>query len=99
MAVFPQYRRNSRGRRACGVSVSRFRKSYDFSAVIDGAGLPVIAAHCRQSAHVAGSPKKRNALKECAEAANVFAVRVRDSCFGHTDGFPALVDPAPFDPT
>ena len=35
----------------------------------------------------------------CAEAANVFTVRIRNSCFGHTDGFPAVVDPAPVDPT
>lgn len=48
---------------------------------------------------MAGSPKKRNARKKCAEAANVFAVRIGNSCFGHTDGFAAVVDPAPVDPT
>src|SRR5579872_1985657 len=87
------------GQAGCRVSVSRFRKSHDFSAVVDGAGLPVIAAHRRESAHMAVSPKKRNASKKCAEAANVFAVRIRFRYFGHPNSFPAVVDPAPVDPT
>ena len=59
---------------------------------------PLLPPTRRESAHVAVSPKKRNARKVCAEAANVFAVRIWNSCFGHTDGFPAVVDPAPVDP-
>src|ERR1700683_1265465 len=57
-----------------GVHGTVFGISDDFSAVIDGAGLPIISAERRKSAHVAESPKKRNARKVCAEAANVFAV-------------------------
>ena len=60
---------------------------------------PLLPPSCRESAHMAVSPKKRNARKECAEAANVFAVRIGNSCFRHTDGFAAVVDPAPVDPT
>jgi hypothetical protein len=37
--------------------------------------------------------------KVCTEAANVFAVRVRDSRFGQTDRLPGLVDPAIVGPT
>jgi hypothetical protein len=69
------------------------------SAVIDGAGLPVISAHRRERAHVAVLPKKRTTRKPCAEAANIFAVRIGDRCFGHTDHFAALVDLAPVHPT
>ena len=76
-----------------------FPKSYYFSAVIDSAGLPVISAHRRESDHVAVSPKKRTTRKYCAEGANVFTVRIWNRCFGHTDSFPAIVDPAPVDPT
>src|SRR5690348_18034406 len=43
----------------------------------DALPISVIAAHGRESAHVAVSPKKRNARKLCPEAANVFAVRIR----------------------
>ena len=48
---------------------------------------------------MAVSPKKRNARKVCAEAANVFAIRIWISCFGLTNGFPAVVDPTPVNPT
>ena len=44
-------------------------------------------------------PKKRKARKVCAEAANVFAVRIGNRCFGQTDGFPGVVDPVVVDPT
>ena len=84
---------------ACGVHGTVFGISDDFFAVIDSAGLPVISAERRKSAHVAVSPKKRNARKVCAEAANVFAVRIWFSCFGLTNGFPEVVDPAPVNPT
>src|ERR1700738_2484193 len=45
------------------------------------------------------SPKKPAAQKPRAEAPNVFAVRIGDRCFGHTDHFAALVDLAPVHPT
>src|SRR5262245_43618070 len=86
-AFFPQYRRCSPARCAgwaSRVRDSRFGIACDFSAVIDSAGLPVISAHCRESAHVAVLPKKRTTRKLCAEGANVFAVRIRDRCFGRT---------------
>jgi hypothetical protein len=50
----------------------------------------------RSSRSRCGSARKR---KVCAEAANVFAVRIWISCFGHTNGFPAVIDPAPVNPT
>ena len=84
---------------ACGVHGTVFGKSDDFSAVIDGAGLPIISAERRKSPHVAVSPKERNARKVCVEAANVFAVRIWIRCFGITNGFPAVVDPAIVIPT
>src|SRR6266567_4215525 len=87
------------GRWASGVSDSRFRSSCDLSAVIDSAGQPVISAQRRESAHVAVLPKKRATRKPCAEGAKVFAVRIWNRCFGHTDRFPAVVDPAPVHPT
>src|ERR1019366_2320789 len=62
--------------RAGGVHHTVFRISYDLSAVIDGAGLPVIPAHRWQSAHDAVLPKKRKTRKVCAEPANVFAIRI-----------------------
>ena len=67
--------------------------------VIDSGRLPVISADRRQSAHVAVLPNKRTTGKSCAEAAQVFAVRVRDSRFGKTHGYPAVVDSVPPDPT
>src|SRR5690242_10911812 len=79
LAVLPQYRSFHRGRRTGRVRVSRFGKSHDLSAVIDGAGLPVVAAKCGKSAHMAVAPKKRNAGKVGAEAAKVFAVRIQIS--------------------
>src|SRR5216683_642689 len=101
-AFFPQHRQCSLKRGARGtsrVNDSRFRKSGDLSAVIDRAGLPVISAHRRESAHVAVSPNKRTTRKPCAEAANVFAVGIGDGCFGHTDRCAALVDLTPVHPT
>ena len=61
----------------------------DLPAVIDIAGLSVIFAQRRESA-VAELPKKRATGKVCAEAANVFAVRVRSRRFGvtHASGTP-----------
>ena len=44
-------------------------------------------------------PKKRTTRKSCAEAANIFAVRVRDSRFGQTDRLPAIVKPVIVGPT
>ena len=76
LSVFPQHRYVSGEGRAGGVSVGRFCKSDDLSAVVDGAGLPIVAACSGESAHVAVSPKKRNAGEVCAKAANIFAVRV-----------------------
>ena len=61
-------------------------------AVIHGAGLPVISAERRESAHVAVSPKKRTTRKMCAESANVFAVRVQDIRFGITHRLPSIID-------
>src|SRR5215510_14413749 len=100
-AFFPQYRQSSLGRQtpASGVRDSRFRKACDLPAVIDIAGRPVVSAQRRESAYVAVSPKKRTTRLPCAEAAKVFAVRIWNRCFGHTDGFPAVVDPAPVHPT
>src|SRR6266700_5267292 len=96
-AVFPYHwriRLGSRGSWACGIRNSGFRKSCDLSAVIDGIGLPVISAHRRESPHVAVSPKKRTARKFCAKAANVFTVRIWNTCFGETDRLPAVAEPA-----
>src|SRR6266446_2978915 len=98
-AFFPQHRQFNPIRRASGVHDSVFRKSCDLSMVIDRAGLPVISAERRESAHVAVLPKKRTTRKSCAEAANVFAVRVRDSRFGITHYLPSVVDLAPVHPT
>src|SRR5262249_18726031 len=99
LPFFPQYRHFSGLWLTAGVDVSRFCKSYHFSAVVNGTGLPIIAADRGESTHVAVSPKKRNTDKVRAEAANVFAVRICISCFGHADGFPAVVEAAPVDPT
>jgi hypothetical protein len=71
----------------------------DLPAVIDIAGLSVIFAQRRESAHVAELPKKRATGKVCAEAANVFAVRVRSRRFGVTHGLREIVDAAPVHPT
>jgi hypothetical protein len=102
-AFFPQHRQVnpiiSRVRRACGVHDPVFRISCDLSVVIDSAGLPVISAEGRESAHAAVLPKKRATRKSCAEEANVFAVRVRDIRFGITHCLPLLVDPAIVHPT
>src|SRR6266568_3980378 len=84
---------------ASGVNNSRFRISYDLSAVIDIAGRPVIPAQRRESAHVFVLPKKRTTRFPRGEGASVFAVRIWIRCFGHTDRFPAIVDPAPVHPT
>lgn len=43
-------------------------------------------------------PKKRATRKVCAEAANVFAVRVWDIGFGHTHHLPEVVDLSPVHP-
>jgi hypothetical protein len=69
------------------------------SAVIDRAGLPVISAERRESAHVEVLPKKRETHTVCAEAANVLAVRIQDIRFGNTHYLPAIVDLAPVHPT
>src|SRR6202043_1368545 len=94
--VFPQHRQLnpiiSCARQACGVHGTVFRKSYDLSTVIDRARLPVISAERRESAHVEELPKKRATRKVCAEAANVFAVRIWDSRFGITYYLPEVVD-------
>src|SRR5215469_7743127 len=87
------------GRWASGVQVSRFRSSCDVSAVIDRAGLPVISPQRGESAYVEVLPEKRTTLTLCAQGANVFAVRIWNRCFGHTDRLPAIVDPAPVHPT
>jgi hypothetical protein len=44
-------------------------------------------------------PKKRATRKVCAEAANVFTVRIWDSRFGITYYLPEVVDLAPVHPT
>src|SRR5579863_3151222 len=103
-AVCPQHRQldpitRVRGSRACGVHAAVFRKSYDLSTVIDRARLPVISAERRESTHVEELPKKRKTRKVGAEAADVFAVRVRDSRFGITHYLPPIVDLAPVHPT
>jgi hypothetical protein len=90
---------HDRAGRARGVQGAVFRKSYDLSTVIDRAGLPVISAERRESAHVEELPKKRATRKVCAEAANVFAVRVQDSRFGITYYLPEVVDLAPVHPS
>ena len=48
---------------------------------------------------MAVSPKKRTTGKFCAKGANVFTVWIWNRCFGHTDSFPAIVDPAIVGPT
>ena len=48
---------------------------------------------------MAVSPKKRTTRKFCAKGANVFTVWIWNRCFGQTDGFPAIVDPAIVGPT
>src|SRR6202035_874244 len=77
-----------------GVRDCRFRNAYYLSAVIDSAGLPVISAQRRESHHVAVSTQKRAPSKVCAEGAHVFTVWIWIRCFGQTDIFPAIVDPA-----
>jgi len=52
------------------------------STVIDRARLPVIPAERREGAHVEELPKKWEPSFVCAEAANVFPVRVWDIGFG-----------------
>jgi hypothetical protein len=69
------------------------------SAVIDSTGLPVISAERGESAHVEELPKKRTTRKVCAEGAKVFTVWIWNRCFGQTDSFPAIVDPAIVGPT
>ena len=97
-AFFPHYRQYRRSRllarRASGVRDRRLRNAYYLSAVIDSGGLPVISAQRRESHYVAVSPKKRTTRFFCAKGAHVFTVRIRNRCFGHTDSFPAIVDPA-----
>jgi len=61
-------------------------------SVIDGAGLRVISAERRESAHMPLSPKKRTTRKVRAESANVFAVRVQDIRFGITYCLSSIVD-------
>src|SRR5258708_5682304 len=103
VALCPQHRQLnpiiSCASRACGVHGTVFRKSYDLPMVIDRARLPVISAERRESAHVEQLPKKRATSKVCAEAANVFAVRVEDSRFGITYYLPEVVDLSPVHPT
>src|SRR5580692_8387990 len=72
-----------------------FRKSYDLSAVIDRARLPVISAESREGFHVEVLPQKRATRKVGAESANVFAVRVQGIRFGITHYLPPVVDLAP----
>jgi hypothetical protein len=43
--------------------------------------------------------KKRTTRKFCAKAAHVFTVWIWNRCFGQTDSFPAIVDPAIVGPT
>ena len=99
----PQHRQvnpiRNRARGAGGVHDTIFRIACDLSAVIDGAGLPVIPAQRWQSAHDAVFPEKRKTRKVCAEIANIFPIRIRNRCLGHTDAFPAVVDSAPIDRT
>jgi hypothetical protein len=45
-----------------------------------------------RSAHVVVLPKKRTTRKVGAEAANVFAVRIWNRCFGIAYGLPSIVD-------
>src|SRR5580704_12615136 len=103
VALFPQHRQLnpiiSCPRRACGVHDAVFRKSYDLSTVIDRARLPVIPAERREGAHVGKLPKKREASVVCAEAANVFPVRVWDIGFGIAYYLSEVVDLAPVHPT
>ena len=89
----------NRVRRACGVHDAVFRKCCDLSTVIDPARMPVISAERGESAQVEELPKKRATRKVCAEAANVFAVRVWDTRFGKTYDLPEVVDLAPVHPT
>ena len=48
---------------------------------------------------MADSPKKRTTRKFCAKGAHVFTVWIWNRCFGQTDSFPAIVDPAIVGPT
>src|SRR5271156_1375277 len=102
-AFFPHYRQYRRSgllaRRASGVRDRRFRNAYYLSAVIDSTGLPVISAQRRESHYVAVPPKKPTTRKVCAKGAHVFTVWIWNRCFGKTDSFPAIVDPAIVGPT
>jgi len=62
--------------RARGVHDTVFCISYDLSAVIDGAGLPVIPAQRWESVHDAVLPKKGKTCSVCAKTAEVFATRI-----------------------
>src|ERR1700722_3401234 len=79
-AVFPHHRQRNLIIGCAGlarvVPGAVFRKSYDLSTDIDRARLPVISAERRESSHVPELPKKRATRMVCADAANVFAVRV-----------------------
>src|SRR5580700_8607506 len=103
VALLPQHRQLnpiiSCASRACGVHGTVLRKSYDLPTVIDRARLPVISAEGRESAHMEDLPKKRATRKVCAEAANVFAVRVQNSRFGIAYYLSEIVDLAPVHPT
>src|ERR1700722_7256289 len=98
-AVFPFRRQRNPIIRYAGragrVQRAVFRESYDLSTVIDRAGLPVVSAERRESPHLREFPEKRATRKMCAEATNVFAVRVWDSRFGITHDQPEIVDLAP----
>jgi hypothetical protein len=69
------------------------------SAVIDGGGLPVISAQRRESHYVTVPPKKPTTGFFRAKGTHVFAVWIWNRCFGQTDSFPAIVDPAIVGPT
>src|ERR1700723_654702 len=98
-AFFPYHRQRNPiigcAGRARGVQGAVLRESYDLSTVIDRARLPVISAERRESAHLGESLKNRATRMVCAEAANVFAVRVWDSRFGKTHCQAEIVDLAP----
>src|ERR1700752_1410321 len=97
-ASFPHYRQYRRSRllarRASGVRDRRLRNAYYLSAVIDGAGLPIISSQRRESRYAAVPPKKPTTGFLCSKGAHVFTVRIQNRCFGHADSFPAIVDPA-----
>ena len=101
-ASFPKCRRNNMSRlvgRASGVHGRRFCNANYLFVVIDCAGLPVISAQRRKSVYVAVSPKKRTARTFCVKGRDVFAVWIWNRCFGQTDSFSAIVDPAIVGPT